>query len=192
MILEEEKEYRCWIETCLWIIMSLGHCDVLLKERKRSSIERRKKGRRKLLEKNVRFWNYKFIISITMDKLYVTIYLYIYQHMFFLSSFSSFLFFCLFHFIQTFLGDIQARWKSRAALFIHSNNKPVVQISLFLTSNLLQSISSINYNPNLNWGLILFLKLIPNWIWTNFSFTNLHHDNNDIIIDLTDIFGDSI
>lgn len=60
-----------------------------------------------------------------MDKLYVTIYLYIYQHMFFLSSFSSFLFFCLFHFIQTFLGDIQARWKSRAALFIHSNNKPV-------------------------------------------------------------------
>lgn len=97
----------------------------VVKERKRSSIERRKKGRRKLLEKNVRFWNYKFIISITMDKLYATIYLYIYQHMFFLSYFSSFLFFCLFHFIQTFLGDIQARWKSRAALFIHSNNKPV-------------------------------------------------------------------
>lgn len=61
-----------------------------------------------------------------MDKLYATIYLYI-KHMFFLSSFSSFLFFCLFHLIQTFLGDIQARWKSRAAdaLFIHSNNKPV-------------------------------------------------------------------
>lgn len=128
-----------------------------------------------------------------MDKLYATIYLYIYQHMFFLSYFSSFLFFCLFHFIQTFLGDIQARWKSRAAdaLFIHSNNKPVVQISLFLTSNLLQSTSSINYNPNLNVRFNFIFK-INSKLNLNEFFIPLHHDNNDIIIDLTDIFGDSI
>lgn len=120
------------------------------------------------------------------------LFIYIYQHMFFLSSFSSFLFFCLFHFIQTFLGDIQARWKSRAAdaLFIHSNNKPVVQISLFLTSNLLQSISSINYNPNLNVRFNFIFK-INSKLNLNEFFIPLYHDNNDITIDLTDIFGDS-
>lgn len=125
-----------------------------------------------------------------MDKLYVTIYLYIYQHMFFLSSFSSFLFFCLFHFIQTFLGDIQARWKSRAAdaLFIHSNNKPVGPN--ILVSHL-QPSSSINYNPNLNVRFNFIFK-INSKLNLNEFFIPLHHDNNDIIIDLTDIFGDSI
>lgn len=74
--------------------------------------------------------------------------------------------------------------------FIATINQSV-QISLFLTSNLLQSISSINYNPNLNVRFNFIFK-INSKLNLNEFFIPLYHDNNDISIDLTDIFSDSI